>query len=132
MSGKIFNASANIFQDQAKILFDYYKQAAEKIVSEEEKYEKEIAICKENLAQLNQEFAKAKQTKLICMIFFFVLVPIYFAIIAHLKMKELQEQINSNEQKIAEFQKLNKEIFRDYKVTKLGIGYVPIAAQISI
>ena len=130
MSGKIFNASANIHQDQAKVLFDYYKQAAEKIVSEEEKYEKEIALCKENVAQLSQDFAKAKQTRLICMIFFFVLVPIYFAITAHLKMKELQAEIDANEQKSAEFQKMHKEIFRDYKVTKLGIGYVPVAAQI--
>lgn len=130
MSGKIFNASANIHQDQAKILFDYYKQAAEKIVSEEEKYEKEISVCKERVAQLSQEFAKAKQTRLICMIFFFVLVPIYFAITAHLKMKELQGEIDANNQKIAEFEKLHKEIFRDYKVFKLGIGYVPIAAQI--
>ena len=130
MSGKIFNASANIHQDQAKILFDYYKQAAEKIVSEEEKYEKEISVCKERVAQLSQEFAKAKQTRLICMIFFFVLVPIYFAITAHLKMKELQGEIDANNQKIAEFEKLHKEIFRDYKVFKLGIGYVPIAAQV--
>ena len=130
MSGKIFNASANIYQDQAKVLFDYYKQAAEKIVSEEEKYEKEIAVCKERVAQLSQDFAKAKQTRLICMIFFFVLIPIYFAITAHLKMKELQAEIDANEQKIAEFQKMHKEIFRDYKVTKLGIGYVPVAAQI--
>ena len=130
MSGKIFNASTNIYQDQAKVLFDYYKQAAEKIVSEEEKYEKEIAVCKERVAQLSQDFAKAKQTRLICMIFFFVLIPIYFAITAHLKMKELQAEIDANEQKISEFQKMHKEIFRDYKVTKLGIGYVPIAAQI--
>jgi hypothetical protein len=130
MSGKIFNASANIYQDQAKVLFDYYKQAAEKIVSEEEKYEKEIAVCKERVAQLSQDFAKAKQTRLICMIFFFVLIPIYFAITAHLKMKGLQAEIDANEQKIAEFQKMHKEIFRDYKVTKLGIGYVPVAAQI--
>lgn len=130
MSGKIFNASANIYQDQAKVLFDYYKQAAEKIVSEEEKYEKEIAVGKERVAQLSQDFAKAKQTRLICMIFFFVLIPIYFAITAHLKMKELQAEIDANEQKISEFQKMHKEIFRDYKVTKLGIGYVPIAAQI--
>lgn len=130
MSGKIFDTSANIFQDQAKVLFDYYKQAAEKIVSEEEKYEKEIAVCRERVAQLNQEYAKAKQTKLICIIFFFVLVPIYFAITAHLKMNELRREIDANEQKIAEFEKLHKEIFRDYKVSKLGIGYVPVAAQI--
>jgi hypothetical protein len=59
-----------------------------------------------------------------------VLIPIYFAITAHLKMKGLQAEIDANEQKIAEFQKMHKEIFRDYKVTKLGIGYVPVAAQI--
>jgi len=64
------------------------------------------------------------------MIFFFVFIPIYFAIIAHIKMKELQAEIDANEQKISEFQKMHKEIFRDYKVTKLGIGYVPVAAQI--
>lgn len=130
MSGKIFNSSANIYQDQAKILFDYYKQAAEKIVGEEEKYEKQIAVCKETLAQLNQEFAKAKQTRLICMILFFLIVPIYFAITAHLKMSALQKEIDANEQKIAEFEKLHKEIFRDYQVSKMGIGYVPVAAQI--
>jgi hypothetical protein len=84
----------------------------------------------ENVAQLNQDFAKAKQTRLIYLIFFFVLVPIYFAIKTHFKMKELQIEIDANEQKIAEFQKMHKEIFRDYKVTKLGIGYVPVAAQI--
>ena len=37
MTGKIFPESNNIYQDQAKILFNYYQQAAEKIVSEEER-----------------------------------------------------------------------------------------------
>jgi len=43
MNGKIFQESSNIFQDQAKILFNYYQQMAEKIVTEEEHFEKEIA-----------------------------------------------------------------------------------------
>ena len=30
MKGKIFPESSNIYQDQAKILFNYYQQAAEK------------------------------------------------------------------------------------------------------
>ena len=34
MKGKIFASSDNIYQDQAKILFDYYRQAAEKIVKD--------------------------------------------------------------------------------------------------
>jgi len=130
MSGKLFNSSANIYQDQAKVLFDYYKQAAEKIVAEEEKYELEIAICKERIAQLSQDFKEVKQKRLLNIIFFFLFIPAYFAFIAHLKLKELQAEIVANEQKIAEFQKMHKEIFRDYKVTKLGIAYIPIAEQI--
>lgn len=130
MSGKLFNSSANIYQDQAKVLFDYYKQAAEKIVAEEEKYEMEIAICKERIAQLSQDFKEVKQKRFLNIIFFFLLIPAYFAYTAHLKLKELQAEIVANEQKIAEFQKMHKEIFRDYKVTKLGIAYIPIAEQI--
>jgi hypothetical protein len=130
MSGKLFNSSANIYQDQAKVLFEYYKQAAEKIVAEEEKYELEIAICKERIVQLSQDFKEVKQKKLLNIIFFFLLIPAYFAFTAHLKLKELQAEIVANEQKIAEFQKMHKEIFRDYKVTKLGIAYIPIAEQI--
>ena len=42
MEGKIFNDSANIYQDQAKVLYEYYKTAAEKIVNEEKIYEDKI------------------------------------------------------------------------------------------
>ena len=35
MTGKVFQESSNIFQDQAKVLFDYYKAAAESIVTAE-------------------------------------------------------------------------------------------------
>ncbi len=42
MEGKIFNDSANIYQDQAKVLYEYYKSAAEKIVNEEKIYEDKI------------------------------------------------------------------------------------------
>ena len=34
MTGKVFQQSANVYQDQAKLLFDYYLQAADKIVKE--------------------------------------------------------------------------------------------------
>lgn len=43
MEGKIFNDSSNLYQDQAKVLFNYYKTAAEKIVAEEETIEAAIA-----------------------------------------------------------------------------------------
>ena len=44
MTGKIFPESNNVYQDQAKILFNYYSQAAEKIVAEEERIEKQIEV----------------------------------------------------------------------------------------
>jgi len=130
MDGKILSASANIYQDQAKVLFDYYRQAAEKIVTEEEHYEKEIAICKENNTRLGQDLSKAIMTRNICFAIFFLLIPIYFAITALLQAKKLRLEISTNEQKIAEFEKAHAEIFRDYKVSKLGVAYVPVAAQI--
>ena len=43
MEGKIFRDSANIYQDQAKVLYEYYKSAAEKIVSQEKVIEAQIA-----------------------------------------------------------------------------------------
>jgi hypothetical protein len=124
MSGKIFQESNNVFQDQAKILFDYYQQKAEKIVQEEERIEKEIARLEEDKVILNKDLAKVKLYK---WLFCILIIPfIYFLI----KEKELNKQITALEVRINEFQKLHKEIFRNYHVSKLGIAYVPIADQI--
>ncbi|MEE1167641.1 MAG: hypothetical protein UHS52_01320, partial [Alistipes sp.] len=57
MAGKIFKDSNNIYQDQARILFDYYRQAAEKIVGEEERIEHEIELLKERKQQLEKDKA---------------------------------------------------------------------------
>ena len=45
-------------------------------------------------------------------------------------MNKLIDSIKRMIGKINEFKKLHSEIFRDYKVTKLGVAYVPIANQI--
>jgi hypothetical protein len=58
MKGKIFPSSNNLYQDQAKILFDYYRQAAEKIVREEERIENEIASLMTQKAELEQKLSK--------------------------------------------------------------------------
>ena len=59
MTGKIFSESVNVYQDQARILFDYYRQAAEKIVNEEERKEEEILKLK-----AEQEEKELVQSKL--------------------------------------------------------------------
>lgn len=124
IKGKIFPESSSVEQDQAKLLFDYYLQSAEKIVQEEERIEKEIAKLEEEKAALNQQLEKVKLWKwvlLITIIGFFVMM---------FKEKGLVKQIGDIEIRIDEFKKLHKEIFRDYKVSKLGIAYVPVASQI--
>lgn len=124
MKGKIFPESSNISQDQAKILFNYYQQMAEKIVQDEERIEKEIAKLEEEKVVLNQDLSKAKLWKWVLCI---LIIPfVYFLI----KENGIIKQINALSERIKEFQKLHKEIFRDYKVSKLGVAYVPIADQI--
>ena len=120
MTGKIFPESNNIYQDQAKILFNYYSQVAEKIVAEEERIEKQIAILEEEKAVLQKKIADLWVWFLTLILFF-----VYF-----IKKKAFEKEIAEKDSRIAEFQKQYKEIFRDYKVSKLGVAYVPVADQI--
>lgn len=120
MTGKIYPASDNVYQDQAKILFDYYQQAAEKIVREEERIEQEIASLESRRRELEGEVSKLWVWFLTIVLFF-----VYF-----IKKNDLMKQIADIDTRIAEFRKLHDEIFRDYKVTKLGVAYVPVANQV--
>jgi ASC-1-like (ASCH) protein len=121
MTGKIFSESNNIYQDQASILFDYYSKAAEKIVSEEERIEKEIESLEEEKAMRRRQIS-GLWTWFLTIILFFV----YF-----IKKSNLERLIVDLDERIAKLEKQHKDIFRDYKVTKLGVAYVPIAEQIS-
>lgn len=120
MTGKIFPESNNIYQDQAKILFNYYRQAAEKIVQEEESIEKEIAILEEEKSFKDQELSKT-----IYWLFTIILFFVYF-----IKKNKITKEIDDLDSRINEFRKQHSEIFRDYKVSKLGVAYVPVADQI--
>jgi len=120
MTGKIFTESNNIYQDQAKILFNYYSQAAEKIVAEEERIEHEIKVLEEQKTVKNQELAKT-----IYWLFTIILFFMYF-----IKKSQLTKEIGDLDVRIVEFQKQHAEIFRDFKVSKLGVAYIPIAEQI--
>ena len=120
MKGKVFASSDNVYQDQAKILFNYYQQAAEKIVREEERIEKEIEKLKAERAAVETQMSKLWYWFLTIILFF-----VYF-----IKKNECQKNLENIDIRIKEFEKLHGEIFRDYKVTKLGIAYVPVANQV--
>ena len=118
MNGKIFPDSANIWQDQAKVLFNYYRQAAERIVSEEERIEGQIAALNQEKNELEIKLSKV-------WVWLFLFIFPYF-----IKKKSLEQQIESVDQRIDEFNKMYTEIFRDYKVSRFGVAYVPVADQI--
>ncbi|MDE6049800.1 MAG: hypothetical protein K2G09_08960 [Paramuribaculum sp.] len=118
MDGKIFADSANIWQDQAKVLFNYYRQAAERIVTEEERIEGEIAILENEKATLEEKLSKA-------WVWLFLLIFPYFIV-----KSNLEKHIAAVDERINEFRKVHSEIFRDYKVNKLGVAYVPVAEQV--
>ena len=68
MGGKVFAESSNIYQDEAKILFDYYKKAAEAIVAEEKRIEGEIAQKDRNIADLKEQGEKIKRNKTLMLV----------------------------------------------------------------
>lgn len=120
MTGKIFPESSNIYQDQAKVLFNYYKQAAERIVAEEERIEQIIADLRNQRANLEREKSKQWVWFLTIILFF-----VYF-----IKCNAFDKEIAEVDAKIADYERQHKEIFRGYKVNKLGVAYVPVADRI--
>lgn len=118
MDGKIFADSTNIWQDQAKVLFNYYRKMAERVVSEEERIEGEVKKLEEEKAVYEKKLSKA-------WLWLFLFIFPYYIV-----KSKLKKQIASVDERIAEFRKLHDEIFRDYRVKRLGVAYVPVAEQV--
>lgn len=120
MEGKIFQQSGNIYQDQARILFNYYKMAADRIVAEEERIESRIADLKDERQVYEEKLSKTWYWYLTIILFF----------MAFIKKNEFTKKIAEIDEKIAAHEKAHKEIFRDYRIDKLGVAYVPVADQV--
>lgn len=120
-TGKIFSDSSNIYQDQARLLFNYYEQAAERIVRQEEALEKQIKELQEDRKQVVLKKSDIWKWFLTIVAFFMYWV----------RKNDYDRQIEAINEKIAEKEQEHKNIFRDYKVTKMGVAYVPVAQQVA-
>lgn len=130
MTGKIFEGSSNIYQDQAKILFDYYKAAAEAIVSAEMNEEQNrVDLINQRDAMILQR-NKAKTVSTVMFALFFLVVPIIIGFVYRSKMKKYQAEIDRFEQMIVECDERYRNIRREYKVDKIGVVYVPVATKV--
>mgnify|MGYP002859601888 FL=1 len=156
MTGKIFKESSNIYEDQARILFDYYKKAAEKIVGEEIAIENQVeeATERKNSSEKRQKNNKilmiasfiAGGLVLVATVLIFLLAPdstglgvflgilalsgVITGIVACVKMKKAKSDFDNYEQNIQNLAEQKAHIRRDYKVSKVGVAYVPIAARV--
>lgn len=118
MTGKVFNTSSNIYQDQAKILFDYYKSAAETIVAAEMQEEQNM---KDLVMQKNQMIDARDKAKKMSTIMFCLLITFPVGIAQLLKSKKYQQEVDRFDGLIAECNERHRNIRRDYKVEKIGV-----------
>ena len=154
MTGKIFKESSNIYEDEARVLFDYYKKAAEKIVEEEIDLENKIeeATNNKNTSQERQRkhkiisivTASIGGAALIGGIITFILEIIVVAVILGcvflgcgitviinlVKKNKAKKDFDNFESLVASYEEAKKNIRRNYKVSKLGVAYVPVATRV--
>ena len=149
MAGKIFPESASIYDDQARILFDYYKRIAVHIVEQEEVLEKQIAVAKEEEVQFSAEIKKKKVIEIISyasaallaglaayfsgnpLAALIGMAPLGYGIYVFFQRKKLTETVDGTQTKIDGFEAAHRAIPRDFKVNKLGIAYVPVAGKVA-
>ena len=138
MQGKVFKNSMNLHQDQARILFNYYRKAAEKIVKEETDLENSISQAKSEI-----ELAKKEKIKGIVILSAFpalgigllFLHPILCAVALGsiwglITLLNAIKSEKENETKINTFEEAHRDIRRDYSIKKMGLVYVPVATKV--
>lgn len=118
MAAKIFPDSANVWQDQAKVLFNYYRQCAERVVAEEERIEQEIKNVEDEKQQLQADLSSHWWLILLLVFPYFIY------------KNKIEKQLADADSRIEELHRMHDNIFRDYHVDKLGVAYVPIAEQV--
>lgn len=144
MTGKVFESSMDVYQDQARVLFDFYLNAAQKIVDQEDMFDakrneldNEIADIESRRENVNRDYAIggaiAVVGALACFLYpimaVVILAGIGWALKAWLFSRNVQKEIDAIEMQKEELEADKQKIFRDYKVNKIGVVYVPVAKK---
>lgn len=150
MQGRLYEASASIYDDEARILFDYFSKAADDIIKKEDEVQAKIDGAKEQLAK--QEKAR-RGTRIKSLVFLVLAIALCvycfidfglqstytyatFGIIAVVLIVALischgaKGKVASRKADLASLEKDYADIRRDYKVSRLGVAYVPIAKKV--
>lgn len=129
-TGKIFKDSSNIYQDQAKILFDYYKAAAETIVCAEMNEERNKAELIKQRDEMNARGEKARKMSIVMFAMFFLVIPIIIGFVYRTKQSNCKKEVARFNELIAQCEERYRNIRREYKVDKIGVVYIPVATRV--
>ena len=148
MKGKVFESSMDVYQHQASVLFDFYLNAAQKIIDQEDaldnqcrELENEIAGIEAQKEHVNRDYAISGALIVLGIILgvvvhsilaLLVLAGLGYAGKTYMFVKNVQKEIDEVEEKKQQLQTEKQNIFRDYKVSKIGVTYVPVAKTISL
>lgn len=154
MSGKIFSGSTGIYEDQARILFDYYRRVAEHIVEQEVALEKQIAVAREEEVQFTEQLNRTGLIEKCCyggaaLIAILMailgsrsdpanywgvvlgLAPLGYGLYVQMQRKTLAAKLLQIQVTIDGFESAHRDIPRDFKVHRLGIAYIPVAGRVA-
>lgn len=134
MEGRLYPDSTSIYQDEAKTLFNFFSQAADKIIREEnEKQEIINGLEKQVTGQKKKMFIVpamilvvgilAVIAKSIIAAVFFVALALIFFLVFNMSCKKLNTSLVNAKNEY-------NGIRRNYSVGKMGVAYVPVAKKV--
>ncbi|MDZ4801489.1 MAG: hypothetical protein SGI92_25300 [Bryobacteraceae bacterium] len=147
MTGRIHAGSVDVYEDQARALFDYYHSVASQIVQQEMSLEQAVRSAEEELIQIQQTLKSATTRALIflgvgcavCLLGWLGhwvvsvagLLPVGVgAFLLHSAKGVAATETSAKHRQLQGFQDAHRAIRRDFKVHKLGVVYVPVASRI--
>lgn len=147
MKGKVFESSMNVYQDQASVLFDFYLNAAQKIIDQEDaldiqcsELDNEIAAIEANKEHVGRNYGISGVLFVLGIILAVLVHPIIGVLIfvgigyagkTYMFVKSVQQEIDEVEERKQGLLAEKQNIFRDYKVNKIGVMYVPVAKKVA-
>lgn len=149
MKGKVFPESSGLAEDKARVLFEFFKGAAKRIVADETELENRIEEQKREMTKAKAEDHRAFVrylivaiaglavfviigilTRMIILAAVGVLIALVCVALILVAKRKAKKAIELAETKIKTFEEEHRNIRRDYKVYKLGTVLVPVATRV--
>ena len=147
MNGKVFESSLDVYQDQASVLFDFYLNAAQKIIDQEDaldnqssELDNEIAEIEARKEHIGRDYGISGAIVVLGIILAVLVNPVLgllalaglgYAAKTYMFAQNIQKELGEIEERKQGLQAEKQNIFRDYKVNKIGVAYVPVAKKIA-